>query len=153
MAASKDSYSINTAIDDIETLFQIDEHWAFQYGSKAVNCNKDSVFYKKQLQIIFEEKYPHDITGKAVNELINKGFLKAESRTFNKNVPIVFVYRKNLRYVARQIKEKITIIENFSSDEMNDGAGKYAEILFYHMFNKHGFNIIAKNTNQFGDTK
>ena len=42
-------------------------------------------------------------------------------------------------------------MEKFSDDEVNDGAGKYAEYLFLHMFNKHQFDIVGRHTNSFRD--
>jgi hypothetical protein len=152
MVRSEKRYSLDSVKQDVKSFFQDDNHWAYQYGSKATSCGKDSVFYKKQIQVIFENRYPHDITGKAVNELIVEDkFLKDEPRTFgkNKNVPIIFVCRRNLRYISNEIKRKIKIIDKFSDDELNEGVGKYAEILFNHMFTKNQFKIISRHTNTF----
>lgn len=150
MVSGKGTYSLASVKKDIKSFFQDNNHWAYQYGSVATSCNKDSVFYKKQIQVIFEDQYPHDITGKAVNELIDEEFLKAEPRTFEKNMSTIFVSRRNLRYTALKIKEQIRIMERYSDDELNDGVGKYAEILFSHMFEKNKFHIMDRNTNTFG---
>ncbi|MFC2003101.1 hypothetical protein ACFLV4_04065 [Chloroflexota bacterium] len=88
----------------------------------AIAWGKDSVFYKKQIQVLFEEKYPHDVTGKAVNELIQDKFLKDKLRNFGQNMHAIFVHRHNLRYTAKEIKSRIRIIERFSDDELNDGV-------------------------------
>ncbi len=142
-------YSLDSVKQDIKSFFSDDNHWAYRYGSKPTSCSKDSVFYKKQIQVILEEQYPHDITGKAANELIEDKFLKDEPRAFGKNMHAIFVWRRNIRYVATIIKEKVKIIEKFSDDEVNDGVGKYAEILFSHMFEKNQFKIVDINTNKF----
>ena len=156
MVTGETRYSLDSVKQDVMSFFTNDGHWAYQYGSKAVSCGKDSVFYKKQIQVIFEDRYPtyvasypHDVTGKAVNELIEDKFLKAEPRTFGKNMHAIFVYRHNVRYTAMVIKMKTKILERFSDDEVNDGVGKYAEILFSHMFEKNQFKIIGRNINTF----
>lgn len=151
MATNEKSYTLDSVKQDVKSFFQDANHWAYHYGSKATSCGKDSVFYKKQIQVIFEDKYPHDITGKAVNELIKDRFLRQEPRTFgkSKNVPVIFVCRRNLRYISNQIKKRINIMESFSDDQMNEGVGKYAEILFYHMFQKNHFKIIERHANTF----
>lgn len=151
MATGNKRYDLKSVKDDIKSFFKDDGHWAYQYGSKATSCNKDSLFYKKQIQVIFEEAYPHDVTGKAVDELISDGFLKDEPRTFGKgkNVPIIFVFRKGRRYIAEEVKVRINIIEKYSDDELNDGCGKYAESLFEHLFDKHSFKIVDRKTNSF----
>ena len=147
MVTRETRYSLDSVKQDVMSFFTDDEHWAYQYGSKANACGKDSVFYKKQIQVIFEDQYPHDVTGKAVNELIEDKFLKAEPRAFGKNMHAIFVCRHNVRYTAMAIKMKTKILERFSDDEVNDGVGKYAEILFGHMFKKNQFKIIGRNIN------
>lgn len=142
-------YSLDIVKEDVKSFFTNDNHWAYVYGSVATDCSKDSVFYKKQIQVIFEDSYPHDVTGKAVNELIEEKILKQEPRNFGENMHAIFVHKRSNRYVARIIKEKIEIMTRFSNDEVNDGAGKYAEILFNHLFEKNGFRIIGRNANTF----
>ncbi len=149
MVTGETRYSLDSVKQDVMSFFTNDEHWAYQYGSKATACGKDSVFYKKQVQVIFEEDYPHDVTGKAVNKLINDGFLKMKPVAFGKNMHAIFVYRHNVRYTAMVIKMKTKILERFSDDEVNDGVGKYAEILLNHMFTKNQFKIIGRHTNMF----
>lgn len=149
MVTGETGYSLASVKQDIKSFFTDDNHRAYKYGSKATSCSKDSVFYKKQIQVIFEDQYPHDVTGKAVNELIDDKFLKDELRAFGKNMHVIFVRRRKLRYVATMIKEKTNIITRFSDDEVNDGAGKYAEILFNHLFTKNQFEVVGRNTNTF----
>jgi len=151
MVTSPNRYDLSAVKQDVKSFFQDDTHRAYQYGSRATSCGKDSVFYKKQIQVIFEEWYPHDVTGKAVNEFINEGFLKEEPRTFgvSSNVPISFVFQRTRRYVSNEIKNRIKIIERYSDDELNDGCGKYAEVLFNHMFEKNRFAIVGTDTNTY----
>jgi len=149
MVTRETRYSLDSVKQDVMSFFTNDNHRAYQYGSKATSCGKDSVFYKKQIQVIFEDEYPHDVTGKAVNELIEGKFLKAEPRAFGKNMHVIFVYRHNVRYTAMAIKMKTKILERFSDDEVNDGVGKYAEILLGHMFKNNQFKIIGRNINTF----
>ena len=151
MTRREKRYTLDSVKQDVRSFFQDDNHWAYQYGSKATSCGKDSAFYKKQIQVIFEDQYPHDVTGKAVNKLLEDEFLRPEPRTFgkNNNVPIIFVCRRNLRYTSNEIKGRIKIIDRFSDDEVNNGAGKYAETLFKHMFEKNHFEITGRHTNVF----
>lgn len=88
-----------------------------------------------------------------MNELISEGFLRPEPRTFGNNVDIIFVCRRNIRYVATEIKERIELIETLSDDELNLGVGKHAENLFRHMFEKNQFKIVGVNKNEFRGKK
>jgi len=151
MVTSPTRYDLDTVKQDVKSFFQDDTHLAYQYGSKATFCNKDSLFYKKQIQVIFEGWYPHDVTGRAVKELIEDAFLKDERCTFgiNKNIPIIFVCKKSRRYISSEIKNRIKIVERYSDDELNDGCGKYAEMLLNHMFEKNQFEIVGTHTNSY----
>lgn len=152
MAAERTRYSLENAKQDIISFFTNDAHWAYQYGSKATACTKDSVFYKRQIQVTFEDTCPHDVTGKAVNELIESNFLKSQPIPFGTNMHAVFVWRRQgegQRYKATAIKEQARIISKFSEDEINDGAGKYAEVLFQHLFKTNQFKIVGRDTNSY----
>jgi hypothetical protein len=149
MLRSTQRYSLESVKQDVKSFFLDDNHWAYQYGSKATSCHKDSVFYKKQIQVIFEDRYPHDVTGKAVNELIGERFLREEPRIYGNNMHTIFVCRRSVRYVATEIKTKLGIMERFCDDELNIGVGEYAEILFSHMFEKNNFQIVGRDTNIF----
>ena len=59
------------------------------------------------------------------------------------------VIQRSRRYVSEEMKERIEIVDRFSDDEVNDGVGKYAQILFAHMFEKNQFQIVARNTRSF----
>jgi len=151
MSTSAKRFSISSVKQDVKSFFLDDNHWAYQYGSKPTSCNKDSIFYKGQVEVIFEDAYPHDITGKAIKRLLAEEFLKAERRFIGKrkNVPIIFVCKKSRRYTALEIGERIKILNRFSDDEVNRGVGQYAEILFAHMLEKNQFQIVDKHTKSF----
>lgn len=148
-------YDLKSVKNDIKSFFQDGGHWAYQYGSKATSCNEDSLFHMKQIEVIFEDLYPHDVTGKAIKELVTDGFLKEKQRAFGKknNIPMIFVFRKGRRYISSEIKERIRLVEEYSDDELNRGCGRYAESLFNHMFEKSGFKIIRRNTNTYQGRK
>ncbi len=146
-------FSLKSVKEDLKSFFQDDSHIAYSYGNKARSCDCNSLFYKKQIQVLFEDYYPHDFTGKAINELIAEKFLKDIKSTFGNNIPIIFVCKKIKRYVAFETKERIKIVEKFSDDEMNDGCGKQAESLFSHMFEKNQFKVVDKETNSYKKKK
>lgn len=151
MSTSEKRFSLYSVKQDVQSFFLDDSHWAYQYGSKVTSCNKDSLFYKKQVEVIFEDAYPHDVTGKAIKELLAEGFLKAEPRFIGKykDVPIIFVCNRSRRYISREITTRIAIVDRFSDDEVNNGVGKYAEILFAHMLEKNQFQVVDRHTKSF----
>lgn len=149
MVTAPTRYDLDSVKRDVKSFFENDAHRAYQYGSKATACGIDSIFYKKQIQVIFEEWYPHDVTNRAVNELISDDFLRDEPRTFGSNTPIIFICKRSRRYASYEIRSRIKIIERFSDAELNEGCGKYTESLFNHMFGKYQFEVIDTHTNTY----
>ena len=69
-------YTAEEVKEDVKALFTENNHWVYQYGSPTPQRNCDSPYYKQQIKILFEDKYPQDVTGKAVDALLKDGFLK-----------------------------------------------------------------------------
>jgi hypothetical protein len=148
MVSREERYNLESVEKDVHSFFQYADHWAYQYGTKATFCDNDSVFYMKQIEVIFEDRYPHDITGKAVKRLAEDGFLRQDERYYREGMSAIFVWRRDLRWKATEMKQKLQLMAAFTDDEVNDGCGKYAEILFSHMFDKNGFEIVARHANK-----
>jgi hypothetical protein len=145
-------YTPEEVKEDVKALFMINSHWVYQYGSPTPLCNCDSPFYKQQIKIFFEDKYPQDVTGKAIDALVADGFLKQVSVPFN-NTTADFVYRYNIRSIKRLIKQRASIIARFTDDKITRGSGDYAEILFGFMFRLNGFHIVARHSREYKGIK
>ena len=75
----KQKYSDEQIKEDIKSFFQNPDHWVYSYG-KADDCNPDSPYHRKQLEVLFEDRYFHWVTHRVVNDLIDENFLKEEVR-------------------------------------------------------------------------
>jgi hypothetical protein len=90
----------------------------------------ESVFYQRQIQVIFEDKYFHWITSHALLELA------AEGRIASENLPLpgtgsITIYRaKRHRYWRRQAEEIIGLVSMFSDPAFTAALGAQGELLF-----------------------
>lgn len=114
-----------------------------------------SVFYLKQIQVRLERQFFHWVTGFAVRDLIEAGFLQAETVRAggNANVLVKFVFRPSHRFRRRQIKKACSIIAAYSEPEISRACGKQAEILFLNALMKEGFGFYGQDTATFRDRK
>lgn len=117
--------------------------------------HRDDIYYLTQLQVIFEKRFFHWITAKAINELISYQNLQAEVRLLHeapsqKGPKVKFVFHPSLRYVKRTIERKLNLIRCFSDENVARAAGKHAESLFSRAFLLKGFKQVATNTNEYG---
>ena len=141
------NYSDKDVKEDIKLFFQDNNHWVYQYGGLS-SCDINSPYHRKQIEVLFEDRYWHWVTDRAVNTLLKEGFLKEEIRMID-NVPIRFVYRYNIRRIKREINKRVKLIKRYSNPIITKAVGNYAEIIFKFMFRAHNFEIAARNTNEY----
>lgn len=141
-------YSDEDVKNDIKSFFLDDGHWGYQYGSPTPSCGPDSPYHRKQLEVLFESKYMHWVTDRAVHSLIDEGFLREKAiqlPTFE----VRFVYRRNLRYVSRAIRDRASIIRMYSNQSVSTATGEQAEFWFHYLSKGNSFRIIARNAKEY----
>ena len=94
---------------------------------------RHEVFYGRQVAILFERKFYHWITTKAINELATEG------KIWSLTMPLVgsaegetirFYWSKRTRYFRRQIQEIQKIVQEFSTPSMMRALGLHGEMMF-----------------------
>ncbi len=145
-------YTLEEVKEDIRSFFTDDSHRLYKYGSPTPDCNKDCPFHKRNLQVLFEDDYPDDITLKAVQGLIQEGFLKLKKMPID-SIEAHFVCRCNLRYVIRLMRHRAELIRQYSDYRISKATGDYAEMLFGFMFRLNSFKIVARNVSEYDGTK
>lgn len=140
--------TIEDARKDIRLFFQNPDHWVYQYGDPTPDCDSDAPYYRKQSEVLFEDKYFHWLTHRAVDDLINEGFLSL----VKENVAH-FVYRSDIRYYKRKINRRKKLIKKYTSPPIKKGVGDHAEMLTKFMFRIHDFDIVERHSNEYKGKK
>lgn len=141
-------YSDKEVQEDVKSFFLDVDHWAYQYGDRTPLCNPDSPYHRKQIEVLFESKYQHWVTDRAVSSLIDEHFLR-ERRYQLPEFELYFVYRYNLRRIAREINKRIKIVRQYSVPSVSDATGDQAEIWAQHLFRSNSFRIVGRNTKEY----
>jgi len=115
--------------------------------------NDERVFYMKQLEVLFEKQFFHWIMGKAVNELVAEGVLRAEEVPLLKATKAKFVFNRRHRYYKREIKKCVEVVRQYSSPEIAIACGRQAEVLFFNALVNEGFSAKGQNVNEFASKK
>lgn len=139
-------YTAEEVREDLVNFFQNKSHWAYQYGDSTPECNCDSPFHRKQIEIIFEDKYAHWDVNTQVDILIENGFLN-----LIKTNMAHFVFRKNIRYYKRKIHDRIEIIKRYINPIITKAVGNWGEFLCQTMFQLNCFKIVGRNINRYRD--
>jgi len=111
--------------------------------------NSAHAFYERQLTIIFENRYFHWITVKALLELTDEGSIASELLQLVPGVPIRFFRMKANRYWRRQANKIIKLVRRFSEPTFARAIGLQGELLVDAALPLADFRITARNANSF----
>jgi len=113
--------------------------------------NRASVFYERQLTVIFERSYFHWITVKALLELGRSGSINTEALELSPGVPIRFFWAKGNRYWKRQAARVVNLVQRFSETTVARAIGFQGELLVDAALPLAGFIPVARNVRSFND--
>jgi hypothetical protein len=107
------------------------------------------VFSSRHIEVIFEQKYFHWVTHRALKLLSDEGVIRLEQRTLSYGAPINFVWHRSNRYNRREIKEVLELVERYSKQEFTTALGNTAELLVSDGFGRFGFLQRGRETRSF----
>lgn len=114
-------------------------------------ANPKGVFYEHQIEIIFERRYFHWITGKALHELAAEDRVSSELMTLSGAVPIRLYHRKSHRGWRKQAKEILRLVSAFSTEDFSRGLGRHGEQMVDAALPRIGFVRLARATKTYED--
>lgn len=102
------------------------------------------VFYKQQLEVIFEDRYFHWVTSRALSELAAEGHIGVEREILPGTGNITFYHAKTHRYWRRQAQDVIALVAQFSAPPFTAGLGAQGEMMFDAALASVGFMPTAR---------
>jgi len=110
--------------------------------------HRERVFYGRQLAVLFEKRFFHWITTKAVNELATEKKVRSETLPLEVEgggEEVRFYWSPTLRYWRRQALRIRELIQEFSRPELTRALGLHAELLFDAALARVGFFPSAQD--------
>jgi hypothetical protein len=121
---------------------------------KLFNSKPDGLLYERQLQVLFEQRFYHWITARALAELVKDRALQSDYMPFmrsdaGENGPhLRFFFLPRLRYWKRKADRIVGLVERYSDTNFNAALGHQAEMLFDAGLALAGFMPIAHETQE-----
>jgi hypothetical protein len=112
--------------------------------------NGKSVFYQRQVQVIFEDKYFHWITAHALSELATEGRIASDALPLPGTGTITIYRAKAHRYWRRQADEIIELVKRFSDPTFTSALGAHGELMFEAALPSVGFIPTARKVRSYG---
>lgn len=113
--------------------------------------NSSSVFYQRQLLVIFEKEYFHWITGRALGELVEERVLAATECPLPETGSIMFYRSPNYRYWKRAANQIIKLVSQFSTSSFARALGAHGETMFDAALPRCGFMPTAQKVRRYGE--
>ncbi|MFI5353095.1 MAG: hypothetical protein ACHQZS_09055 [Candidatus Binatales bacterium] len=117
-----------------------------------INSRPDRVYYERQLQVRYEDKYFHWVTTRVLNELVADRLIRSETLPMGAS-KVRFFFSNRLRYWRRQAKETLALIMRYSQADFIRALGHQAEMLFDAAMPREGFIPVAQNVREYGGRK
>jgi hypothetical protein len=105
---------------------------------------RTGVFYKQQLEVIFEDRYFHWVTSRALSELAAEGHIALEREILPGTGNITFYHATTHRYWRRQAQDVIALVSQFSAPPFTAGLGAQGEMMFDAALASVGFLPTAR---------
>jgi len=108
------------------------------------------VFYERQLEVIFESRFFHWITGKALHELSDEGRLATDLEHLTESTSIRFYRAPAHRYWRRQAREILDLVRAFSAPDFTRALGRHGELMFEAALPTQGFLPKMRKVRAYG---
>src|SRR5207253_1094824 len=106
------------------------------------------VFYGRQIEVLFERRFFHWITTRALGELASEGAIQFV-RTPRAPKEVKFYWSRRNRYWRRQVASALMLIQEYSREEWTRALGRHAEIMFTAALAGGGFVPTAENVREY----
>jgi len=110
---------------------------------------RTGVFYKQQLEVIFEDDYFHWITSRALSELAAEGHLAAEAEALPGVGNIILYRAPTHRYWRRQAQDIVELVTQFSDPAFTAALGAQGELMFDAALPSAGFLPDGRNVRSY----
>ena len=111
------------------------------------------VFYSRQIEVIFEDKYFHWITNRALRNLEQRRIIKSEARELRNSGNINLYWNKDYRYYRRTAKQIIELVEMYADPNFSGALGTHGELLVLEGFAKCECVMKGRNCNEYNGIK
>ena len=121
---------------------------AYSEIKEFLNLNVLKVYYGRQIEVLFEDKYFHWITNRVLRQLVNERVILVESRNLKWGGSVNLYWHKTNRYFKREASKVVNLIERYSLDKIGSAVGRHGEHLALEGFAKLGFVLLGTDLSE-----
>jgi len=112
--------------------------------------NPTSVFYSRQLEVLYEREYFHWVTNRALRRLLDEGRIHTETRQLSTGSEIKLLWHKGYRFYKRSADEVFKLVDSYTTAATDGALGMQGEHLVLAAFARQKFLLIAEESRTYG---
>jgi hypothetical protein len=115
--------------------------------------NAERVFFSRQIEVHFEDRWFHWITNRSLRDLVSRGLLKSEKRALKTGGAVTLLWHSSHRYYKRDALRVIALVEEYADPNIGAALGLHGEAMVLEGIAKREFVLKGRNTNEYGGRK
>jgi len=115
--------------------------------------NPESVFYSRQLEVLFEREYFHWLTNRVVRRLVQEGKIHTETRQLSTGAEMKLLWHRGYRFYKRAADEVYKLVDEYTTAATDGALGLQGEHLVLAAFARQKFLLIAEQANEYKGQK
>jgi hypothetical protein len=108
--------------------------------------HQESVFYSRQLEVLFEREYFHWVTNRALRRLVEEGRINVEARTLDIGSEVKLLWHRKYRFYRRTASEVYDLVNRYSSAAGDGTLGLQGEHLVLAAFARARYLLVGEAT-------
>ena len=113
----------------------------------------EQVYYGRQVEVLFERRFFHWITARALGELAGSGRINSTEMVLEGATRVRFYWSTRNRYWRRKAQAARKLILEYSESSFCRGLGRHAETMFTAAFASEGFMPKAEDVRSYNDVR
>jgi hypothetical protein len=111
--------------------------------------NQDKVFFSRQIEVQYEDKYFHWVTNRALRGLRGAGVLRSEERKLVTGGSIILSWHRSFRYYRRSAAQVVKLVEEYADPNIGAALGLHGESMVLEGFARSQFLMLGRDAKSF----
>ncbi|MBA2592540.1 MAG: hypothetical protein M3495_12050 [Pseudomonadota bacterium] len=113
-------------------------------------ANREAVFFSRQIEVQYEEKWYHWVTNRALRGLIDNRLVKAETRPLATGGSVHLMWHRGHRYYRRDATKVVRLIEEYANPNIGGAVGLHGEHMVLEGFARREFVMRGRHARALG---
>lgn len=113
------------------------------------DSTREGVFFSRQLEVRYEDRWYHWITNRALRGLVKDGVVRNEVRPLATGGTVNLMWHRGYRYYRRDAKRVAELVEEYADPNIGGAVGLHGEFMVLEGFARRQFVLRGRNTRKY----